>query len=114
MTNGDPSKSTQSDSITVPWSDVVRFARQLSHDLRNHLNAAELQSVYLGELTNDDEMKSEIKRLREMIAQLANALQKLSGDLAPIKTNTIEYGASDFAEDIRRKIANDFPERARL
>ena len=25
----------------VPWENFVKFVRQLSHDLRNHLNAAE-------------------------------------------------------------------------
>src|SRR6195256_3360993 len=114
MTNGDPSKSTQSDSITVPWSDVVRFVRQLSHDLRNHLNAAELQAVYLNELAADDEMKSEIKRLREMIAQLGAILQKLSADLGQVKANLMTYGAADFVEDMRRKVAQDFPEQPAL
>ena len=38
------------------WSDIVRFIRQLSHDLRNHLNAIELQSAYIGELERDEEL----------------------------------------------------------
>ena len=114
MTNGDPSKNAPGDSITVPWSDVVRFVRQLSHDLRNHLNAAELQAVYLNELAADDEMKSEIKRLREMIGQLGTILQKLSADLGQGKPNLMTYGAADFVEDMRRKVAQDFPEQSAL
>ena len=55
----------------VPWENIVRFVRQLSHDLRNDLNAAELQTAYIGELTGDDaELKEEIKRLREMIERV--------------------------------------------
>jgi len=114
MTNGDPSTNAPGDSITVPWSNVVRFVRQLSHDLRNHLNAAELQAVYLNELAADEEMKSEIKRLREMIAQLGIILQKLSADLSQVKANLMTYGAADFVEDMRRKIAQDFPEQSAL
>ena len=53
--------------IDVDWNDVVRFMRQLSHDLRNHLNAAELQVAYLNELAESAEMKEEVKRLREMM-----------------------------------------------
>src|SRR5205085_3517288 len=48
-----PEKSSQNlnHSSSVPWDDVVRFVRQLSHDLRNDLNALELQSAYIAELT---------------------------------------------------------------
>ena len=42
------SSEAPTDSLTVPWSDTVRFVRQLSHDLRNDLNAIELQSAYIG------------------------------------------------------------------
>ena len=51
-----------SDSISVAWTDIVRFVRQLSHDLRNHLNAAELQAVYIGESTGDAEIKEPVRR----------------------------------------------------
>jgi signal transduction histidine kinase len=96
-------------SSNVPWDDFVRFVRQLSHDLRNHLNAAELQSAYLGELATDDELKSEIKRLREMMSELSGVLQKLSANVAPPRPSVISYGAGEFVEDIRRKLANLFP-----
>jgi signal transduction histidine kinase len=75
----------RSDSLSVPWSDAIRFVRQLSHDLRNHLNAIELQSVYISELDADPELKREIKRLRENIARLTAILQKLSAALGVIK-----------------------------
>ena len=74
---GNSSEAT-TDSLTVPWSDTVRFVRQLSHDLRNDLNAIELQSAYIGELTQDQELTSEIKRLREVVSGLNSTLQLLS------------------------------------
>ena len=70
-------KST-SDSPSVPWPDVVKFIRQLGHDIRNNLNAVELQSAYLSELAPDGEMKDEVKRLREMVSAVGVAMQKLS------------------------------------
>lgn len=88
----------------LPWSDVTRFVRQLSHDLRNHLNAAELQSAFLGEIATDPELKEEIKRLRSMLSTLGGALQKLSGDMGHARPNLIAYKASDFLEDLRHKI----------
>jgi K+-sensing histidine kinase KdpD len=95
----------------IPWSDVIRFVRQLSHDLRNHLNAVELQSAYLGELATDPEMKDEIKRLRQMMSDLSTTLQKLSSSVAPAKTTLMSYRASDFVEDLRRMVESGFPEK---
>lgn len=91
----------------VPWTDVVRFVRQLGHDLRNHLNAAELQAAYISELTGDAELKTEIKRLREIISGLGTTLQKITASLSPVKPELMPYRATDFVEDLRKKVAND-------
>ena len=104
----DPSFEDRTDVPNVGWSDVVRFIRQLSHDLRNHLNAIELQSAYISELERDDELKSEIKRLREMISGLTSTLQSLSKAVSVVKPNPISYPAADFVEDLRKKITHDF------
>ena len=106
-----PDDKPTPENASVPWNDVVRFVRQLSHDLRNHLNAVELQAVFLNELTNDAEMKGEIKRLREMMSALGGTLQKLSAALTQPKPNLIPYRAADFMEDIRRKFENDLPDK---
>jgi K+-sensing histidine kinase KdpD len=105
----DPSSEDRSDSLSVPWDDTVRFVRQLSHDLRNHLNAIELQSAYVSELEGDPKLKGELNRLREMISGLTSALQKVSVGLGEIKPSLISYRVSDFVEDLRKKIAQEFP-----
>jgi K+-sensing histidine kinase KdpD len=99
----------RNDSVRVLWVDTVRLIRQLSHDLRNHLNAIELQSAYISELDGDAEMKREIKRLRENISRLTAILQKLSAGVGEVKPNLISYRASDFGEDLHKKIQRDFP-----
>jgi K+-sensing histidine kinase KdpD len=104
----DPSFEDRPDVSNVAWSDVVHFIRQLSHDLRNHLNAIELQSAYISELERDDELKGEIKRLREMIFGLTSTLQSLSKAVGVVKPNLISYPAADFVEDLREKINRDF------
>ena len=104
----EPPSEDRTDALDVAWSDVVRFIRQLSHDLRNHLNAIELQSAYISELEREDELKSEIKRLRGMISGLTSALQSLSKAVSDVKPNLIPYRAADLAEDFRKKIDHDF------
>ena len=103
---------TQSDSLKIPWADTVRFIRQLSHDLRNHLNAIELQSAYISELESDANLKGEVNRLREMISGLTSVLQRVSGVLGDVKPSLISYRASDFVEDLRKKIAQEFPDES--
>jgi len=95
-------------ALNVAWSDIVRFIRQLSHDLRNHLNAIELQSAYISELEREDELKSEVKRLREMVSRLTSALQSISKAVSGVKPNLIPYRAADLLEDLRKKIDHDF------
>ena len=94
--------------MNVRWPDVVRFVRQLSHDFRNHLNAVELQAAFLGELATDAEMKEEIKRLRQMVAECSKSLQKLTAKLTAVKPNLMSYRAGDFMEDFRTKLAAEF------
>ena len=105
----DNSSKAPMDSLTVPWSDAVRFIRQLSHDLRNDLNAIELQSAYIGELTQDQELTSEIKRLREVVSGLNSTLQLLSRAVGDVTPNLVTYPASEFLADMRTQIERSFP-----
>jgi signal transduction histidine kinase len=99
------------DSPTVSWNDAIRFISQLSHDLRNDLNAIELQSAYIGELEKNEEIQGEIKHLREMVSGMASTLQQLSRAVGDVKPTLISYRATDFVEDLRSKIGNDFPKQ---
>jgi len=101
-----PAKHTPSDPPGIPWEVAVQFIRQLSHDLRNHLNAVELQAAFLGEIASDKEMKDEVKRLREMLGATGSALQKLSADLGHARPSPISYKAADFMEDLRKKLSS--------
>jgi K+-sensing histidine kinase KdpD len=95
----------------VPWENFVKFVRQFSHDLRNQLNAAELQSALIAELTNDAELKSEIRRLRELVSQLGVTLQSLSASVAEPRPTALPYPAKDFIADMQKKLAHEFPEK---
>src|ERR1043166_3160715 len=84
-----------SNAWSVAWTDVVQFVRQLSHDLRNYLNAADLTAAYLNEVGTDAEIKTEIKRLRDSIAAAATALQKLSAKMGQVRLNRSEEHTSE-------------------
>jgi K+-sensing histidine kinase KdpD len=104
--------SPQTDRQAIRWDNFVKFVRQLSHDLRNQLNAAELQAALIGELTTDAELKDEVKRLRELVGKLGGTLQQLSVAVAPPRPTCLRYPANDLVGDLREKIARDFPEQS--
>ena len=91
---------------------VVKFIRQLAHDLRNHLNAAELQSAYLVEIVENNDVREEIKRLRRMIAQVGTDLQQLTAALSQPRLTAMPYSAKDLVEDLRQKLAGANPDEA--
>lgn len=96
----------------IPWNLFVKFLRQLSHDLRNQLNAAELQAALIGELANDEELKTETRRLRELVSQLGVTLQALSTAVAEPRPTLLLYSVQDFVADLQKKIGDEFPEKA--
>jgi len=100
------------DPPPVPWPEIVKFVRQLSHDIRNNLNAVELQSAYLAELTENSEMKEEVQRLRQMVSEVGTSLQRLTAGLSQVNATPISYQAKDFVEDLRQKVAREQPENA--
>ncbi|MFN2508162.1 MAG: sensor histidine kinase [Chthoniobacterales bacterium] len=110
LSNEQPVQSAA--DLHVPMRDVVRFVRQLSHDLRNHLNAAELQSAYIHEVAADAELKEETKRLRMMLSEIGASLQRLTAALAEVKLTRMPYAAASFLEDLRQKIGVELPEQS--
>ncbi len=101
-----------SGDLCIPVPDVVRFIRQLSHDLRNHLNAVELQSAFLKEIATEPEVKEELQRLRAMLSEMNGALQRLTTSLATPQLTEMPYEASVFMEDWQAKQQREQPEQS--
>jgi len=107
------SKQTQpATQPSVPWENFVKFLRQLSHDLRNQLNAAELQGALIGEITTDPELKSEVARLRELVAKIGTSLQRLSTAVSEPRPTRLSYPVRDFVSDLQKKVAQDYPKES--
>ena len=94
----------------ISWTELRKFVSQLNHDLRNHLNAIELQAACLTEIVGEAETGSEIKRLREMTGDLCAHLHRLSTSLAGIQPKTMVYLAAEFFEDLRAKLGLEKPD----
>lgn len=101
-----------SEQPQIEWEDFARFVRQVSHDLRNQLNAAELQAALVSELSEDAALKPEVAQLRKLVAQMGTSLQHLSGLVALPRPTKMPYPAGDFIEDFRQKLAQTYGARA--
>jgi K+-sensing histidine kinase KdpD len=113
MSNGlTEQRSAPAADLQIPMPDVVRFVRQLSHDLRNHLNAAELQSAFLNEIAEDREVKQEVQRLRAMLSEMGASLQRLTSSLAEVRLTEMPYPATAFIEDLQQKLATQSAEQS--
>jgi hypothetical protein len=66
----------------VSWSRIAAFVRQHAHDLRNDLNALDLDAALLAELVTDAEAREGVKRMRAGIKKIATDLRALSNLLA--------------------------------
>lgn len=97
---------------TIEWPTVTEFIAQLNHDLRNHLNALELQAAFLSEIVEQPEAKDEVKRLREMTAELGTHLQRLSAQLAKVQITPMTYQALELVEDLRARVTREFSEQS--
>src|ERR1044072_27416 len=98
-------QSTEPAEIHASMPVAVKFIRQRAHDLRTHLNAAELQSAYLAEIAENDEMREEVKRLRGMVAHVGVSLQELTAALSQPSLTTMPYSAKELVEDLQQKLA---------
>ncbi len=56
---------------------MARIVRRHAHDVRNHLNILELESVMLGELMSDPAAIATIRRIRTQLVQLDNTVKAL-------------------------------------
>ncbi|MDQ2867394.1 MAG: hypothetical protein M3R59_03125 [Verrucomicrobiota bacterium] len=97
-------------SDAISWTDFVQFVRQLSHDLRNQLNAAELQAALLNEMAGDAEITAETRRMREIVSRLGSTLQQLSSQLADPRAMLLPYSPGMFVTDLQKKIGQRFPD----
>lgn len=98
---------------SIPWPLFVKFLGQFAHDIRNGLNAVELQLTLAGELSNDPEVSEEIKRARHSVGDLARKIQAARNSTTEIQINAIEYKVADFLEDLRHGLARRSPEEAK-
>ena len=70
-------RSMESDP-EISWPRLAAFVRQHTHDVRNALNALDLETALLQELVTDDESRAGAARVRRQVRGLAEKLRAMS------------------------------------
>lgn len=103
----------QEDALLVPWPRIVTFVRQLSHDVRNGLNALDLESAFIAELNTDPEIAEELVKLRAMVGGATTTLHSVSAAMSTYTLNPISLEAKLLIEDLHSRIARYIPRKSK-
>lgn len=94
---------------TIPFALAAGFFRLLSHDVRNGLNAIDLQTAFVAEIATEPEVVEEVKKTRAMSANVSRMLQSTAAYFQPLVPQPITISARLFVEDLRDRVARLFP-----
>ena len=107
MTSGQP--SAEASLPPVPFERVSAILRQLSHDVRNELGALDLEAAYIAEASKEPSTAAEAKRLRNIVAEAAVKLKKLSAAVGPLSIQAHPISARMFVEEVRTRLSKTWP-----
>jgi K+-sensing histidine kinase KdpD len=110
MASSAPSPAEPAAVPPVPWARIDRFIGQLTHDVRNGLNALELQLTLLGELSANAEVIAEVKALRGTLFDITRQLQAVKASTSPVSPHLLPYPAADFFEDLEDRFRRLHPQ----
>src|SRR3954451_2377801 len=100
------------EALSIPFTRIASFVRQVTHDVRNNLNSLDLQAAYASELITDPEAAAEVRRIRQIVQTSARQLQALSANFQSSTPHFVTYQASILIEDLRDRLGETFPETA--
>lgn len=109
MPLGNKDPAPREDAV-VAWPDVVKFTRQLAHDVRNGLNGLDLEAAFVAELNTNPEIAEELKKLRAMVVNITRNLHEVSSYMGSFAMNTIDLEASILLKELRDRLAKRHPE----
>lgn len=88
------------------------FLRLLSHDVRNDLNAIDLLSAYLQEVTAEKEVREELTQVRASVRFAVDRMVRVSSVLQPIDVEWVSYPFGALLEDLSVRVKGRFPDLA--
>lgn len=97
----------------VPLPRLVNFVRQVTHDVRNGLNAIELQAAYISEIAPGGEVGEEVGKLRRMVAHVTADMQELSSRFGELRPVLVRYPVQEFLQGLKERVEEEFDTQAK-
>jgi signal transduction histidine kinase len=98
---------------SIPLPRLVTFVRQITHDVRNGLNAIDLQSAFIGEIAGEGMVAEEIGKLRRMVCHVTNDMQKLSARFGELHPVLMDYPVHEFLQSLKEAVEEEFETQAK-
>jgi signal transduction histidine kinase len=92
----------------VPLPRLVNFVRQVTHDVRNGLNAIDLEAAFIAEIAGDGELGEEVSKLRRMVTHVTRDMQDLSAHFAELRPVLMRYPVEEFLQGLKEAVAEEF------
>ena len=108
----DPSSSFEN-AAAVPLPRVVHFVRQVTHDVRNGLNAIDLQSAFIAEIAGDGEVGEEMGKLRRMVCHVTGDMQELSERFGELRPVLMTYPVQELLQGLKHAVEKEFETQAK-
>src|SRR4051794_21276712 len=85
----------------LPWSNFTRALRRLSHNIRNHLNTAELEAALAAEITTDPEVRESLTRVRQSFGKITRELESLLARVTEPAVEPVEVRGDELFRALR-------------
>jgi len=103
----------QNDGHSIPMPRLVNFVRQVTHDVRNGLNAIDLQAAFAAELAGEGEIGEELSKLRRMVTHVTGDMQKLSSRFGELRPVLMQYPVPEFLQGLKEAVEEEFENQAK-
>lgn len=95
---------------TIAVERLEAFLRQLSHDVRNDLNAMDLLTSYVEDLQPEGSVREALSQLHDSVRYGSQRMQRLSRAVQICDPEWIPYPSDLLFEDVRARYKLDRPE----
>jgi signal transduction histidine kinase len=96
--------------VAVSFETIAGFLRLLSHDVRNDLNAVDLLTAYIQDISGAEPIRGELDQLRTAIRYGSERMHRLSRAFEMPRIEAIEIPVHVLIEDLRSRMLSSKPE----
>ena len=102
--------STVLPKVAVSFETIAGFLRLLSHDVRNDLNAVDLLTAYIQDVSGAESIRGELGQLRTAIRYGSERMHRLSRAFDTPRVDAIELPLHVLMDDLRAQMLLAKPE----